>query len=103
MRKTFKDRLYANKRQQRLLDHQLEERRWLDNSLLAARRDAREQRQESLRVYDQQATLPIRKAARPPWGSVQAQGLQNVAGRSDRAFQAFFAVCRRVRTGETPG
>jgi putative transposase len=100
MRKTFKYRLYPNKRQERLLDQQLEECRWLYNSLLAARRDAWEQRQESLRLYDQQATLPALKAARPTLGAVQSQVLQNVAVRIDLAVQAFF---RRVRTGETPG
>ena len=40
MRKTFKYRLYPNKQQQRLLEQQLEECRWLYNELLAARRDA---------------------------------------------------------------
>ncbi|HEX3270996.1 MAG TPA: transposase [Ktedonobacterales bacterium] len=100
MRKTFKYRLYPHKQQQRLLDQQIEECRWLYNELLAARRDAWEQRQESLRLYDQQATLPALKAARPTLGNVQSQVLQNVAVRIDLAFQAFF---RRVRTGETPG
>jgi putative transposase len=100
MRKTFKYRLYPNKQQQRLLDVQLEECRWLYNELLAARRDAWEQRQESLRLYDQQATLPAFKAARPALAGVQSQVLQNVAVRLDLAFQAFF---RRVRMGETPG
>ncbi len=100
MRKTFKYRLYPNKQQQRLLDNQFEECRWLYNELLAARRDAWEQRQESLRLYDQQATLPALKAARPALASVQSQVLQNVAVRIDLAFQAFF---RRVRVGETPG
>src|SRR5262245_61740337 len=100
MRKTFKYRLYPNKQQQRLLDQQLEECRWLYNELLAARRDAWEQRQESLRHYDQQATLPAFKAARPTLANVHSQVLQNVAVRIDLAFQAFF---RRVRTGEKPG
>jgi putative transposase len=100
MRKTFKYRLYPNTQQQRLLETQLEECRWLYNELLAARRDAWEQRQESLRLYDQQATLPLLKAARPTLAAVQSQVLQNVAVRIDLAFQAFF---RRVRTGETPG
>ena len=100
MRKTFKYRLYPSKRQQRLLDQQVEECRWLYNHLLAARRDAWEQRQESLRLYDQQATLPALKAARPALAEVQSQVLQNVAVRIDLAFQAFF---RRVRTGDTPG
>src|SRR5689334_21004979 len=100
MRKTFKYRLYPNKHQQRLLSQQFEEYRWLYNELLAARRDAWEQRQESLRLYDQQATLPALKAARPTLASVQSQVLQNVAVRIDLAFQAFF---RRVRGGEKPG
>ena len=38
MRKTFKYRLYPNKRQQRLRSQQLEECRWLYNESLAARR-----------------------------------------------------------------
>ncbi len=100
MRKTFKYRLYPNKQQQRLLDQQLEECRWLYNHLLAERRDAWEQRQASLRLYDQQATLPDLKSARPALANVQSQVLQNVAVRIDLAFQAFF---RRVRTDETPG
>src|SRR5215831_19399014 len=100
MRKTFKYRLYPNKQQQRLLEQQLEECRWLYNELLAARRDAWEQRQESLRLYDQQATLPTLKVARPTLASVHSQVLQNVAVRLDLAFQAFF---RRVRAGEASG
>src|SRR5579885_2161135 len=100
MRKTFKYRLYPNQQQQRLLERQLEECRWLYNDLLAARRDAWEQRQEALRLYDQQATLPALKAARPALAEVQSQVLQNVAVRIDLAFQAFF---RRVKAGEKPG
>jgi len=100
VRKTFKYRLYPTKQQQRLLDAQLEECRWLYNELLATRRDAWQQRHESVRLYDQQATLPALKATRPTLSAVQSQVLQNVAVRIDLAFQAFF---RRVRTGETPG
>jgi putative transposase len=103
MRKTFKYRLYPNKQQQRLLEQQLVECRWLYNELLAARRDAWEQRQESLRLYDQQATLPLLKAARPALATVQSQVLQNVAVRIDLAFQAFFRRVRTGGTGETPG
>ena len=100
MRKTFKYRLYPNKQQQRLLEQQVEECRWLYNHLLAVRREAWEQQQESVRLYDQQATLPALKAERPTLAAVQSQVLQNVAVRIDLAFQAYF---RRVRTGETPG
>lgn len=100
MRKTFKYRLSPTKHQQRLLDQQLEECRWLYNHLLAERRDAWEERQESRRLYDQQATLPALKAQRPTLASVQSQVLQNVAVRIDLAFKAFF---RRMKSGETPG
>jgi len=96
MRKTFKYRLYLNKQQQRLLEQQLEECRWRYNHLLAERRDAWEQRQESVRLYDQHATLPALKAERSSLAGVQSQVLQNVAVRIDLAFQAFF---RRVREG----
>jgi putative transposase len=78
----------------------LEECRWLYNYLLAERREAWEQRQESVRLYDQQATLPALKAERPALAGVQSQVLQNVAVRIDLAFQAFF---RRARTCEKPG
>src|SRR5215469_13220225 len=108
MRRAFKYRLYPTKQQQRLLAQQLEECRaqqleecrWLYNHLLAARRDAWQERQESLRLYDQQATLPALKAERPTLATVQSQVLQNVAVRIDLAFQAF---SRRVRAGEKPG
>jgi putative transposase len=100
MLKIFKYRLYPNKQQQRLLEQQLEECRWLYNHLLAQRRDAWEQRQEALRYYDQATSLPAHKAERVSLASVHSQVLQNVAVRIDLAFQALF---RRVKTGEKPG
>lgn len=100
MLKTFKYRLYPNQQQQRLLGQQLEECRWLYNYLLAERRGAWEQRQESLRYYDQATRLPTLKTERPPLAGVHSQVLQNVAVRIDLAFKAFF---RRVKAGETPG
>ncbi len=100
MRKTFKYRLYPNKQQQRLLEQQLEECRWLYNHLLEQRRDAWELRQESLRLYDQHALLPALKIERPALAGVQSQVLQNVAVRIDLSFQEFF---RRVNAGEKPG
>lgn len=100
MRKTFKYRLYPTKQQQRLLERQLEECRWLYNHLLAERRDAWEQRHESVRLYDQHATLPALKAERTTLAGVQSQVLQNVAVRIDLAFKAFL---RRCAAGEAPG
>jgi putative transposase len=78
MLKTFKFRLYPTKQQQPLL----------------------EQRNESVRRYEQQATLPALKSTRPTLAAVQSQVLQNVAARIDLAYQAFF---RRVRSGEKAG
>ncbi len=100
MRRAFKCRLYPNKQQRRLLDGQLEECRWLYNHLLAARRDAWQERQESVRLYNQQAMLPALKAERTTLAQVNAQVLQNVAVRIDLAFQAFF---RRLKASENPG
>ena len=100
MRKTFKYRLYPTNEQRRLLEQQLEECRWLYNRLLEERKTAWEQRQESVRLYDQHAMLPALKAERPALAGVQSQVLQNVAVRIDLAFKAFF---RRLKAGETPG
>jgi putative transposase len=100
MRKTFTYRLYPTKEQRRLLAQQLEECRWLYNRLLEDRKTAWEQRQESVRLYDQHALLPALKAERPALARVQSQVLQNVAVRIDLAFKAFF---RRCKAGETPG
>src|SRR5262244_30388 len=83
VRKTFKYRLYPNKQQCRLLEQQLEECRWLYNRLLEERKTAWEQRQESVRLYDQHALLPALKAERPALAGVQSQVLQNVAVRLD--------------------
>lgn len=100
MHKTFQYRLYPTHEQRRLLEQQLEECRWLYNRLLEERKTAWEQRQELLRLYDQQALLPALKAERPQLSGVQSQVLQNVAVRLDLAFTAFF---RRLKAGETPG
>lgn len=100
MRKTFKYRLYPNQQQQRLLEQQLEECRWLYNHLLAERRDAWEPRQASRRYYDQATSLPALKADRVALAGVHSQVLQHVAVRIDLAFKAFV---RRVKAGETPG
>jgi transposase len=58
MLKSFTYRLYPTKRQQRLLSEQLEELRWLWNTLLAQRKQAWEERQETVDYYEQKAELP---------------------------------------------
>ncbi len=48
----------------------------------------------------QQAQLPAIKEVRPEYAALDAQMLQDVLQRLDRAFRAFF---RRVKAGQTPG
>src|SRR5258708_13735275 len=87
--KAFKYRLYPTKEQQRLLDRQLEECRWLWNTLLAERKSAWEERQESVDYYAQKAELPYLKATdHPPLREVHAQVLQDVVLRPTKAFYA---------------
>lgn len=82
------------------MGNMLEECRWLYNQLLEQRKNAWEQSQTSLTLYDQHATLPALKKERPSLRQVHSQVLQNVAVRIDLGFKAFF---RRVRAGEKPG
>lgn len=96
----MKYRLKLTKTQANQLDSQLEECRWLYNHFLASRRDAWDERQESLSYHKQATTLPPLKQERPALNTVHAQVLQNVAVHIDLAFKAFF---RRCRAGEEPG
>ncbi len=96
-RTAYQYRLHLTKGQQRLLEQQLEECRWVYNQTLAARRDAWQQRHQTLGLYDTQAMLPAWKAARTTLKRVHSQVLQNVQVRVDLAFKAFF---RRVKAGE---
>jgi putative transposase len=54
----------------------------------------------SATYYQQKAELPDLKAACPKFAQVNAQVLQDVIVRVERAYQAFF---RRVKAGEAPG
>ncbi len=100
MRKTFKYRIAPTKGQQRLLEQQLEECRWVYNKTIEVRRDAYENGMKC-GLYDTQAFLPFWKADRPALKLVYSQVLQNVQVRVDLAFQAFF---QRVKKGaDEPG
>jgi putative transposase len=101
MLKTFKYRLYPTKRQERLLTEQLEELRWLWNTLLAERKIAWEERQEAVLYYDQQNALPTMKTALcPPLAQVHSLVVQDAIRRLQKAMDAFF---RRLKAGENPG
>lgn len=100
MKKTFKYRLYPSKRQTTLLNGTLNECRWLYNHLLEERKNAWEQKKQSLSCFDQCNTFKYLKQERPSLSNVHSQVLQNVATRIDLAFRAFF---RRVKQGEKSG
>lgn len=100
MRKTFEYHLYPAVKQERILTQMLEECRWIFNQTLAYRKDAWEQRQESISLYATNALLPKWKQERPSLVMVYSQVLQDVQERVDLAFKAFF---RRVKAGEKPG
>jgi putative transposase len=99
--KTFQYRLYPTKEQQRLLTCHLEECRWLWNTLLAERKQAWDERRETVDYFEQKAELPGLKAHdRPALNEVHSQVLQDVVLRLKKAFDAFF---RRLKAGEEPG
>jgi putative transposase len=70
------------------------------NAAIEERSEAWQMRGVSVTYYHQQAELPGIKEAMPEYGEVNAQVLQDVVQRVDRAFQAFF---QRIREGQTPG
>ena len=92
--KTFQYRLYPTKQQHRLLSRQLEECRWLWNTLLAERKRAWEERREMVDYYEQKAALPSLKVGeRPSLNEVHSQVLQDGTLRLKKAFDALGRQC----------
>ncbi len=101
VRKTYKYQLEPTPDQAQVLDTTLYRCRTLYNGALEQRRVWWGRGEGKSATYYQQANeLPDMKAACPEFAEVNAQVLQDVLRRLDRAFQAFF---RRVKTGEMPG
>jgi hypothetical protein len=73
VRKSFVYRLYPTRAQASTLRRTLDECRWLYNHLLAQRKTAWDERQESLSLDEQQVTLPGLKRERPSLDTVHAQ------------------------------
>ena len=94
MRLTFKYRLKPTKAQQ------LELCRCVYNRTLGTRKDAYEQRGETIGYFQTKRMLPAWKVEKPELQQVHSQVLQDVVMRVDLAFQAFF---RRVKIGQEPG
>jgi putative transposase len=100
VRKTFKYKLKPTRPQERDLKHVLTLCRHVYNAAIGERREAWQKCGVSVTYYEQKAELPGIKETMPEYGEVNAQVLQDVVLRVDRAFQAFF---RRLREGQTPG
>jgi transposase len=99
--KTFKYKLTPAPAQEQALDSVLSRCRMLYNVALEQHTTWWGRGQgKSATYYQQQAELPDLKAACPEYAEVNAQVLQDVILRVDRAFQAFF---RQVQAGEEPG
>ncbi len=100
MQKTFKYRLYPTKAQSARLEATLEIcRRWY-NTCLEERRNAYQERGESVSVYAQLAKVKDLKRDNPYAADIHSHVLQIVAQDLNKAFKAFF---RRMKAGETPG
>jgi putative transposase len=99
-RKTFTYRLKPTPAQERALAVVLWRCRELYNAALQERRDAWRTCGVSVSFPGQSAQLPGVKEVRPEYRDINAQVLQDVLHRLDKAFQAFF---RRVAAGEKPG
>ena len=98
--KTFRYRLYPSRAQEHLLEQTLETCRRFYNACLAERKEAYEQRGESIGKYAQLREVKELKATNPYSANIHSHILQVVVSDLDRAFQAFF---RRIKLGEIPG
>jgi putative transposase len=100
VRKSFKYKLMPTPEQERALDIVLWRCRELYNAGLEERKTAWEKCHVSVNFTRQSAELPDIKDVRPEYRATNAQVLQEVLHRLDKAFAAFF---RRVQAGEQPG
>ena len=100
MRKTFKYRLVPTPAQAQALETVLWRCRELYNAGLEERKAAWEKCGVSVSFAMQSAQLPGIKEVRPEYRDINAQVLQDVLHRLEKAFQAFF---RRVTAGAPPG
>jgi putative transposase len=100
MMKTFKYKIYPNKTVKAKIDEILTTCRILYNKSLAERKQAYEERKESISYSQQQNALPQKKNDNEYLNNVHSQVLQDVLRRLDKAFDGFF---RRTKAGEKPG
>lgn len=100
MQRTFKYRLYPNRKQREILSAQLAMCRELYNAALQERIESYKTTGKGVTWLQQQSQLPAIKEVRPEFKTVHAHTLQAVLIRLNRSFQNFF---RRAKKGEIPG
>ncbi|MFA6982221.1 MAG: transposase [Patescibacteria group bacterium] len=101
MQKTFQFRLRPTEHQRILLTKTLDACRWVYNETLETRKNAWEQEQKALSLYDTNKLLTGWKVEKPELREAHSQILQNAQERVDLAFKAFF---RRVKAeSKEPG
>ncbi len=90
MTRTFKYRIYPNKKQLQKLFSDIELCRRLYNIALEQKIFAYKQSRKSVSSYDQINQLPELKKSFPEYQSVHSQTQQDVLRRLDKSFKAFF-------------
>ena len=100
MFKAFVYRLYPSKSQRRRLEAVRETCRHFYNDCRRQRKEAYEERGETISKTVQLRKVKVEKATSPFALDIHSHILQNVVADLDKAFEAFF---RRVKAGENPG
>ena len=100
MFKAFVYRLYPSKSQRRRLEAVRETCRHFYNDCRRERKEAYEERGETISKTVQLRKVKVEKATSPYALDIHSHILQNVVADLDKAFEAFF---RRVKAGENPG
>src|SRR6516225_1468246 len=100
VRKTFKYQLLPTPEQERTMATVLWRCRELYNAGLEERKAAWEMCRVSVTFAMHSAHLPTIKVVRPEYREINAQVVQDVLHRLDKAFTAFF---RRLQAGARPG
>ena len=100
MIKTYQYRIYPTSSQRKMMEFTIEICRSLYNDCLAERKQAYEERGESIGKFTQLRKVKVLKETNPYVEKIHSHVLQVAVADLDKAFQAFF---RRVKNGEKPG
>ena len=100
MIKTYQYCIYPTSSQRKTMESTIETCRQLYNDCLAERKQAYEERRESIGKFAQLRKVKVLKETNPYAENIHSHVLQVAVADLDKAFQAFF---RRVKNGEKPG